>query len=109
MVIRRLTPKWWPQTLFALIFFSGGWMLFPDLGLQVDETLYAMPHFNGAAYAIKVGGHELPLMLLPCVGTLKTWVYYPILSLFSPSSLTVRVPVLFLGARTICISCLSVV
>ena len=67
----------------------------------MDETLYAIPHFQGGTYAIKILGHELPLMLLQYVGTLKTWLYYPILSLIPPSSLTVRVPVLFLGAFTV--------
>ena len=101
MVIRRLTPKWWPHALFALIFFSSGWMLLPYPGLQVDETLYAIPHFQSAAYAFKVGAHDLPLMLLPYVGTLKTFLYYPVLSLLPPSYLTVRVPVLFLAACTV--------
>jgi hypothetical protein len=71
MAMRRLTPKWWLPALFALIFFSVGSMLLPYPGLQVDETLYAMPHLQDAAYAITIGRHELPLMLLPYVGTLK--------------------------------------
>jgi hypothetical protein len=101
MVIRTFAPKWWPSVLFALIFFSVGWMLLPYLGLQIDEALYAMPHFQDATYALTIRGHQLPLMLLQYVGTLKTWLYYPILSFLKPTYLTVTVPVLFLGACTI--------
>jgi hypothetical protein len=76
-------------------------MLLPYLGLQIDEVLYAMPHFQDATYALTIRGHQLPLMLLQYVGTLKTWLNYPILSFLKPTYLTVRVPVLFLGACTI--------
>src|SRR5579859_4095417 len=101
MVIRPFAHKWCVGALFALIFFSVSWMLLAYPGIQVDETLYAMPHFQGATYEIEILRHELLLMLLQYLGTLKTWLYYPILSLLPPSSLTVRLPVLFLGACTI--------
>src|ERR1700676_2120372 len=103
MVIPAFAQKWWPSVVFALIFFGLGWLLLPYPGLQIDETLYATPHFPGQSplYAVEIRSHEFPLMLLPYVGTLKTWLYYPILSLPTSSYWTVRVPVLFLGALTV--------
>src|SRR5579864_9244179 len=103
MMIRSFAQEKWLGALFLLTFFSLGWILLPYPGLQVDETLYAMPYFpgHGATFAIRTMGHEVPLMLMSYVGALKTWVSYPILSLWSPSYLTVRVPVLFMGAFTV--------
>jgi hypothetical protein len=102
-VIHAFARRWLPNVLFPLTFFSLGWVLLPYPGLQIDETLFAMPHFpgQGAAYAIRIFRHDLPLMLMPYVGTLKTWLYYPILALCPPSYLEVRVPALLLGAATV--------
>jgi hypothetical protein len=95
--------RWLPAVLSPLAFFSLGWLFLPYPGLQIDETLFAMPLFpgQGATYAMRVFGHEIPLMLMPYIGTLKTWLYYPILSLCTPSYLEVRLPALVLGAATV--------
>jgi len=40
-------------------------------------------------------------MLLTYLGALKSWLYFPILTLLSPSYLTVRLPVLIIGSLTV--------
>jgi len=40
-------------------------------------------------------------MLLTYLGALKSWLYLPILTLFRPSYLTVRLPVLTIGSLTV--------
>lgn len=62
-----------------------------------------MPLFPGGAttYAIRIFRHQLPLMVMPYVGALKTWIYYPILSFCPPSYLAVRLPALLLGGVTV--------
>jgi hypothetical protein len=44
---------------------------------------------------------RVPLMLLTYLGALKSWLYLPILTLFRPSYLTVRLPVLTIGSLTV--------
>src|SRR5690349_14336334 len=104
MRLRAFTQRMWPHILFPLLFFCLGWALLPYPGLQNDEVLFANALFHVPAsdvFHLNVLHHQIPLMLLTYMGALKTWIYGPILALFPPSYLTVRLPVLFLGAFTI--------
>ncbi len=104
MSLRAFTQRLWPHILFPLLFFCLGLCLLPYPGLQNDEVLFANPLFHVAAadrFHIEVFHHSVPLMLLTYMGALKTWLYGPILALFAPTYLTVRLPALFLGAITI--------
>ena len=103
MSLRAFVQQWWPSLLFSLSFLGLGMTLLPRLGLQYDETLFATPQFRDgeAAYSVTLLGHQLPLMLMTYVGALKTWLYAPILAVFRPSYLTVRLPVLLLGVVTV--------
>ena len=103
MTLRAHAQHWWPSILFPLIFFSSGWTLLPHLGLQYDETLFAPAHFRGgeAAFSLAIWGRRLPLMQMAYIGSLKTWMYAPILAFCPPSYGEVRVPVLLLGAATV--------
>ncbi len=40
-------------------------------------------------------------MLMPYLGALKTWLYFPILASIRPSTLTIRLPVLIIGTLTV--------
>jgi hypothetical protein len=79
-------------------------VLLPYPGIQNDEVLFASAYFGTAGsslYSLEIFHHHLPLMALTYLGALKTWLYAPILWLAPPSYLTVRLPVLLLGALTV--------
>jgi hypothetical protein len=94
--------------LLPLFFFSLGLAVLPQTGLQDDEVLFATPilHLPAATvFGVHVDVHtfhgQLPLMLLNYLGALKSWLYFPILTLIRPSYLTVRLPVLLIGSLTV--------
>lgn len=45
--------------------------------------------------------HDIPLMLMSYLGTLKTWLYHFIFTVWSPGTLPLRLPVVLLGAITV--------
>lgn len=90
--------------LLAMLFFLLGCAFLPYPGLQNDEVLFAASHYAipaAALWQIEIFHHKIPVMALPYLGELKAWLYEPILSIFRPSYLAVRLPVLILGAVTV--------
>src|ERR1700678_3602249 len=95
--------RWWVAIL-PLLFFCLGLAFLPLVGIQDDEVLFATAvfHLPGATvFHARVFHHQLPLMLLSYLGALKSWIYFPILTLIRPSYLSIRLPVLLIGAVTI--------
>jgi len=104
MASPKVKHTWWPGFLCALIFFLTGCSILPYPGLQNDEVLFAPSYFGvpgSSILQVEVFHHQVPLMLLSYLGALKTWIYAIPLAIFSPSSWTVRLPVLFLGSVTV--------
>jgi hypothetical protein len=69
-------------------------------GLGYDEVMWASvtvrdPAFSWVSYAI---GSYPVLLALPYMGTLKGYLYQPILAAVAPSALAIRVPMVVLGA-----------
>jgi len=85
----------------SLFFFCLGLIFFRYPGLQNDELLFAATVFRRSAsvYVLPIG-RGLPLMALSYLGTLKSWVWGPLLR-YSVSEATVRLPAVLLGALTV--------
>jgi 4-amino-4-deoxy-L-arabinose transferase-like glycosyltransferase len=70
-------------------------------GLEYDEVLFGSGALglNGdfVVFRWSVAGHQLPLMLMPYIGAIKAYIYRPLFMLFTPSALTVRLPVIIIG------------
>jgi hypothetical protein len=100
----NLKRFWWPAAILPLLFFFLGLAFLPLVGLQADEVFFATAVYHlpeGTVFGAHVFQQEVPLMLLSYLGALKSWIYFPILHLIRPSYLTVRLPVLLIGAVTI--------
>lgn len=68
-------------------------------GFQYDELLFgnaALGDFDGTFVYKKI--YKFPLMLMPYIGALKAYFYYPIFLVFNPSYITVRLPMILLAA-----------
>ncbi len=85
------------------VFVLLGACLIPYPGLQNDEVLFENGIFAArqAFYGMSVFKKPVPLMFASYLGTLKAWIYGPILALWMPGAWSVRLPVLLLGAVTI--------
>lgn len=92
---------WWPGVLGSLCFCCLGIVFFRYPGLQNDELLFAATIFRRTAsvYILPVG-RGLPLMTLSYLGTLKAWIFGPLIR-YAISEATVRLPAVLIGAVTI--------
>ena len=89
--------------LCSLLFFLSGLTLIHYPGLQNDEVLFAAPLYNpaDATFSMKIRKHVIPVMDMSYIGAFKTSLYAPILRVFPPSYLSIRLPVLILGSVTV--------
>jgi len=89
--------------LLALWFLFWGLAAIPYPGIQQDEALFTSAIYEPktTANTVQVFGRPVSLMLMSYLGTLKAWIYVPVLRFWDPSAYSLRVPVLLLGAITI--------
>ncbi len=87
-------PAWfWPAALSCAAALLVVELIFLPLpGLQQDEVLFLKPFLQGNA---------APLMLMDYVGSLKSWLYWPIFSIWSPGVWSVRLPVCLVSGATL--------
>jgi 4-amino-4-deoxy-L-arabinose transferase-like glycosyltransferase len=72
-------------------------------GIQTDEALFAggiYPPFD-ERFLIHISQHDYPLMVMTYVGALKSRIWAPIFAVWPPSSSSVRIPAVLLGALSI--------
>jgi len=72
-------------------------------GIQEDEALFVAPFLRGAAalYEWRWGGLHIPVMSMDYLGALKSWVYWPVFSVWHPGVWSMRVPVALLSVVTL--------
>jgi len=71
-------------------------------GLYYDEVLFVNAATGGVHdgfVANRILG--VPIMLMPYVGALKAWLYFPIFSLFGISPASIRLPTIFIALLTL--------
>lgn len=88
----------------AFVLFLGlGVLLIPLAGIQHDEAIFSIPIYEreGASFFSKIITLHLPLMIMDYVGALKTYLYYPIFTIFGVNVWSVRLPMVVAGALTI--------
>lgn len=78
-------------------------MLLPYPGVQEDEILFGPPLHtpSAAAHHWKIFGRHIPILVMPYVGALKTWLFAPIFAILGVSVWTVRLPALLIGAGSV--------
>jgi len=83
-------------------FFLSGQAFIPCLGIEDDEALFAMPILQPrSGMWVTVWHSHFRFMLMSYLGTVKTWLYAPILRLFGTGVWAVREPALLMGAAGI--------
>ena len=89
----------------------GGCALLPYAGIQMDEALFAGPYYQPAAreFRLRMFHHDIPLMVMTYIGTLKTLLYWPLMAVFrshfqahpSWAAWVFRLPTVLVGALTV--------
>ena len=100
----RATPAFLLIPIAVYLFFSLSDLDLP--GLQYDEVLFAnaaLGNLDGSfvAWETTVAGYRLPVMLMPYLGAVKAYLYYPIFKFWGSGVAAVRLPVILLGLVTL--------
>ncbi len=82
-------------------------------GLYYDETLFvnvALGNEDGSFIDLEapIGPYRIPVMLMPYIGALKSYFYFPIFKIFGTSPATVRIPPILLALITFALTFLTV-
>jgi len=77
----------------------------------MDEALFAVPYYQPVAreYRLRLFHHDIPLMIMSYIGTLKTLLYWPMIAIFRSSFQAhplyapwlFRLPMVLAGALTV--------
>ena len=80
----------------ALFIFLASWDI-DHPGLYYDEALFINASFNGPYSDSFIFKRILgvPFMLMPYIGALKAWIFYPIFKIWGCSYHTIRLPMIF--------------
>jgi 4-amino-4-deoxy-L-arabinose transferase-like glycosyltransferase len=87
----------------CLFFLLAGLAFLPKLGIENDEALFANAFLKpyGAEYTVRIGHSRVPLMVMSYIGTLKAWLYRPLMSLFGTGLAVLRLPMLLAGVASV--------
>jgi hypothetical protein len=97
---------WKTRTWLAAIcgaFFAAGMLFVPRLGIEADEAILGNGIYEYGApwYSWKIGGAELPVMMMSYLGALKTWLYSILFAVTPPTAVSLRLPTMLLAAATL--------
>lgn len=69
-------------------------------GVQYDEALYVNAALGGVDQTtfLTKTFHGLPVLLMPYIGALKSYIFFPVFALFGVSAITMRLPAILLSA-----------
>jgi hypothetical protein len=89
----------------------AGCALIPYAGIQMDEALFAGPYYQPVAreFRIRLFHHDIPLMIMTYIGTLKTLLFWPLIATFRSgfeanpllAAWVLRLPTVLAGALTV--------
>jgi 4-amino-4-deoxy-L-arabinose transferase-like glycosyltransferase len=84
------------------LFIVLGSLLIPYAGIQNDEALFASPIYQKQfEFSVRILRHDVPLMVMSYIGTLKTALYFFIFKFAPPSLFSIRLPMVIAGALTV--------
>lgn len=98
--MRRLI---WPAVWITLIFLPMGLPFLQQSGMHYDASselacFYPCSH---PVFKAEVLHHWVPVMIIPYLGTLKAWLYLPILKYLEVTPFVLRLPFLLVGLGSV--------
>jgi 4-amino-4-deoxy-L-arabinose transferase-like glycosyltransferase len=87
----------------CLFFLLAGLAFLTNIGVENDETIFAGVFFKpyGGAYTIRIGHSRIPLMVMSYIGSLKAWLYRPLMNIFGTGLTALRLPMLLAGVASV--------
>ena len=92
-----------PALAACLVFLLTGLAFLAQIGIENDEPLFAGAFLQpyGLAYTIRIGHSRIPLMVMSYIGTLKAWLYRPLMNIFGTGLTVLRLPMLLAGTASV--------
>jgi 4-amino-4-deoxy-L-arabinose transferase-like glycosyltransferase len=92
-----------PAILACGLFITLGVLFIPLAGIQTDEALFGSPVYLNTDNHLwgRLARLDVPLMVMSYLGSLKSFVYLPILEIFGANVWSIRLPMVLAGAVTI--------
>jgi len=90
--------------LIACVFFLlAGLAVLDKIGIENDEALFSGTFLKpyGEAYTVRIGHSRIPLMVMTYIGTLKAWLYRPLMKMFGTGLILLRLPMLLAGVLSV--------
>lgn len=91
----------WLAALFCIVFLIVGSLWIGEVGLQNDEVLFAAGIYPPLGESVSIFKTPFPMMVMTYVGTVKSLLYTLIFKIWEPSTASVRIPAVVLGAVTV--------
>ena len=91
------------STLVVFLYLATRNLHFP--GLYYDEVIFvnaALGGINNDFVALRL--FDVPVMIMPYIGALKSYLYFPVFKIFGVSPESIRIPVIMLSAGTLTFS-----
>jgi hypothetical protein len=87
----------------CLFFLLAGLAFLTKIGIENDEAIFTGAFLKpyGGAYTIRIGHSRIPLMVMTYIGTLKAWLYRPVMSIFGTGLVALRLPMLLAGVASV--------
>ena len=89
----------------------AGCALIPYAGIQMDEALFAGPYYQSVPreFRVRLFHHDIPVMVMTYIGTLKTLLFWPIFAIFRSgfeahplhAAWVLRLSAILIGALTV--------
>lgn len=91
--------NWW----IAVFFFLSGMAFIRKSGMHFDASYELASFYPCCAVAFRpiLFGNPVPVMVLPYVGALKAWLYFPLLQNLEVTPTLLRTPVLLIGTVSV--------
>lgn len=87
------------RILASLLFILSAILFIERPGIQYDEILFSNAALGGLDETfIKKEIKGVPVLLMPYIGALKSYLYYPIFAIFGVNALSIRLPMILLMA-----------
>ena len=91
----------WFALLICLLFIALGCAWISEMGIQTDEALFAGGIYPPYAPGVRLFGKMRPLMLMPYVGTVKSYIWKPLVRNITSPAATIRIPAVLLAGLTV--------
>lgn len=99
VISNRIFHKYLVPLISIIVYLILSTFSINNPGLYYDEVLFAetIINPNSAVYSLYFNGEKIPVMIMPYLGALKSWLYLPIYKTIGASPFSIRITSVLIG------------